>query len=208
MRKLNWLWLSLMLLPFTLQAAESFEEGVHYFELVQAQPTVDAKKVEVVELFWYGCPHCSDFEPHLEAWLAAKPDDVAFVRVPATFRPLWQFHARVYYTAELLGIVAKVHGPMFHAIHDQKQRLDSPAAVEAIFVKHGGVTAEQFQKAYSSFPAVTKARQAQLMVKRYEISGVPAIIVNGKYRVATGGSYERMLQVVDYLVARERAAVK
>ncbi|OOZ40018.1 hypothetical protein BOW53_09280 [Solemya pervernicosa gill symbiont] len=208
MKKLNWLWLSLLVLPFALHAETPIEEGVHYFELIQQQPTTAPDKVEVVELFWYGCPHCDKFEPFVKDWEAKKSDDVAFVRVPATFRPIWEFHARVYYAAELLGVVDKIHEPMFHAIHRDNQRLDSPAAVEAIFTEHGGVSSEQFRKAFNSFSAVTKSRQAKLMVQRYEITGVPAIIVNGKYRVAGVGGFDQMLKTVDYLVAMERAVVK
>jgi len=99
-----------------VMAAEGYEM------VTPAQPTTSKDKVEVVELFWYGCPHCYKFEPYVERWLKRKPKNVKFVRMPGVFRASWEIHARAYYTAEILGVVDKVHKPMFEAIHEQKRR--------------------------------------------------------------------------------------
>ena len=109
MRRFAVLLLSIWLLPL---AAFGFEEGIEYQRVVPPQPTDDPSKVEVVELFWYGCPHCYHFEPILEAWAKNKPDYVYFKRIPAIFRDSWVPFARAYYTAQVLGVLDRIHGPL------------------------------------------------------------------------------------------------
>jgi protein dithiol oxidoreductase (disulfide-forming) len=191
-------------------APSNFTEGIEYQRIVPPQPTETAPKVEVVEVFWYGCPHCFHFEPALEEWLKHKPDDVVFRRMPAIFtNPIWELDARAYYTAEALGVLDKIHPALFDAMHKSHRRLDTEAALAAFFAEHG-VSHEEFQRTFHSFYVDTKVREARLMSQRYGIDGVPAMVVAGKYRTeaSLAGSEEAMLRVVDFLVAREAAAGK
>lgn len=180
------------------------DEGIEYQLVTPPQPANTAGKVEVVELFWYGCGHCFVFEPHIGGWLKKKPENVEFIRIPATLNPGWVIHARTYYTAEVLGVLDKIHGPLFNAIHVEKRKLNDEAALAAFFAARG-VPEEDFRKAFRSFAVETKLRRATSLTQRYGISGVPAIIINGKYRTDAGmtGSYENLLQVMDYLIRKE-----
>ncbi len=195
--------LGLFLLPIGTALAQ-YDEGTQYKRLAAPVPTVDANKVEVVELFWYGCPHCYRLEPDLNKWLKTKPANVVFVRVPAVFRPLWAFHAKVYYTAEVLGVLDKVHEPMFDAMHVQRRKMASVDEVKALFAQYG-VTSEQFDNAFNSFAVDAKVRRATDLTRRYGIEGVPALVINGKY--VTDGvmahGHDGMLKVTDYLISKE-----
>lgn len=200
--------LGLLLIP-TAAALAEYSEGIEYKRLPAPVPTVDANKVEVVELFWYGCPHCYRLEPYLKKWLENKPDNVVFVRVPAVFRPLWAFHAKVYYTAEVLGVLDKVHDPMFEAMHVQRRKMDNVADVRALFVQHG-VSAEQFDNAFNSFAVDAKVRRATDLTRRYGIEGVPALVINGQYLTdgVMAHGHDGMLEVTDYLIEKESKKTK
>ena len=181
-----------------------YSEGKGY-ELVQpAQLTQDPDRVEVIEFFWYGCRHCYRFEPYLNKWQQQLPDNVQFIRQPAIFGPRWSMHAKAYFTAEALDIVDKVHSDLFDAIQNKKQKLQSEGELAEFFAKHG-VSKSEFDQAFNSFIVDTKMRQATSMGARYRITGVPAIIVNGKYR--TGGSIAKSLgeaiNVTNFLIAKE-----
>ena len=183
-----------------------YGEGKGY-ELVQpAQPTQDPGKIEVIEFFWYGCPHCYRFEPYISKWLQQLPDNVQFIRQPAIFGTRWSMHAKAYFTAEALNIVDKVHVDLFNTIQNKNQKLQSEDELAEFFAKHG-VPKTEFDQAFNSFIVDTKMRQATLMGARYGLTGVPAIIVNGKYR--TGGSIAKSLgeaiKVTNYLIAKEGA---
>lgn len=195
--------MALMALPVLAE----FKAGTDYQVLATPQPTADSARVEVLELFWYGCPHCYHLEPELSAWLQHKPDDVAFVRMPAILGPSWELLARAYYTAELLGVLDQIHRPLFDHLHKDHQRINSTAGLKAFFVGQG-VSAADFDKTFNSFAVVTMTNRAKEAHNLYGITGVPTIVVNGKYRTTAGiaGGNERMLQVVDFLVAKERAA--
>jgi thiol:disulfide interchange protein DsbA len=184
--------------------AAKFNEGEHYELISPAQPTSSKDKIEVVEMFWYGCPHCFRLEPFVERWLKKKPANVKFVRMPGVFRPSWEIHARAYYTAEILGVVDKVHRPMFDAIHEMKQRMSTEPAILALFKKHG-VSEKDFKRVFRSFAVETKLRRAKDMGKRYQAKGVPALIVNGKYRTSghAAGSNSKVFKVVNQLVKME-----
>lgn len=178
-----------------------------YVELAAPQPTVDPQKIEVVELFSYACPHCYHFEPMLHAWVQAQQKDVVFIRIPAVFRPSWEPLARAYYVAELLGVLDKVHGAMFKAIHEQKQSLDTEDAVAKVFIAQG-VDEKQFRDAYASFGVAAKLNRGKQLLQRYGVSGVPTLVINGKYRTSANeaGGHEGMLKAADTLIAQERAA--
>ncbi len=196
----------LLLIPF---AHADFEEGVQYQVVDNAQPTASGGKIEVLELFWYGCPHCYYLESELDAWLKNKPDDVVFVRVPAILGPSWELHARGFYTAELLGVTDKIHKPLFERIHKEKKQIRNLAQLKEFFVTQG-VSAQDFENTYKSFAVITKTNRAKQAAGLYGIKGVPALVVNGKYRTSAGaaGSNKGMLEVVDFLVERERAAAR
>lgn len=163
-------------------------------------------KVEVVEFFWYGCPHCNRFQPVIEPWAARLPADVSFRRVPVAFRDEFTVHQRLYYALEAMGELEKMHKRVFHAVHVERNPLNKPEAMADFVARHGGDRAK-FLEAYNSFGVQTKTRQAKQTAEAYKIDGVPAIGVNGRYYTsgALAGSLERSLQVADFLIAQARA---
>jgi protein dithiol oxidoreductase (disulfide-forming) len=183
----------------------SFVAGKHYEVVKPAVPTKVAEgKIEVVELFWYGCPHCFKFEPAIDAWLKEKADYIEFVRVPAVFAKNWEVHARAYYVAEQLGVLDKTHGALFHALHILKRKIFSEDELAAFFAEHG-VTESAFREAFNSFDVDSKSRAAISLTRKYGITGVPAVIVNGKYRSSARrtDTYEKLMELVDTLAAAE-----
>ena len=193
----------------TTSHAEAIEVGVHYDLLPIPVETADPNKIEVVEVFSYGCPHCFEFEPSMAAWRAKQQPDVLFRRIPATFRKDWMLLAQAYYAAEVLGVVDKVHEPIFEAIHLKGLNPGDPAVLATVFKESAGVDGEEFLKVLNSFGVRSKVQQADAQGRMYRLQGVPTLIVNGKYTVynvnVTGGNVDR-LTVVDYLVAKDRAA--
>jgi thiol:disulfide interchange protein DsbA len=188
-----------------------FEEGKHFARMVPTQPTVGgADKIEVAEIFWYGCNHCYDFEAFINRWADAKPANARFVRIPATWNPLVKLHAQLYYTEEVLVKNGKIAEPeqfraaVFAEYHRRGNRLASVDAIQALFEKHG-VSADDFTNTWNSFEVSQKLRVADDLQRRYSITGVPAIVVNGKYRsgAAEAGGYPRLLELVDELIERE-----
>jgi thiol:disulfide interchange protein DsbA len=199
-------WFTLLVLVLLMPVAHAdFEEGVKYQRIANPQPTSTADKIEVLELFWYSCPHCYQLEPEVEAWLKNKPDDVEFVRMPAVLGPSWELLARAYYTADLLDASDKIHVPLFERLHKERKRIRNADELRAFFVEQG-VSAEDFDNTFSSFAVITKTNRAKQARNMYGISGVPALVVNGKYLVTAklAGGNKQMLEVVDYLVGQER----
>ncbi|MEM1262802.1 MAG: thiol:disulfide interchange protein DsbA/DsbL [Pseudomonadota bacterium] len=189
-----------------------FKAGEHYRELVPAQPTVTGTdKIEVVEIFWYGCSHCFAFDPYVKQWDEAKPADVEFVRLPAVWNGTLQKHAAAFYTAEILANNGKLkdpealHDAFFKEIHVNKQPLTTDRSLEQFFGRFG-VSAEDYNAAAKSFELDQKVRTAVDLTRRYKVSGVPAIVVNGRYSNISNGvrSYEDYLALVDELVELER----
>jgi len=179
-------------------------ESIGYQTLSPAQPTQNQEKVEVIEFFWYGCPHCYSLEPEMKKWLATKPANVEFIRQPAIFSSLWGKHAKAYFVAEALGVVDKVHEDFFDAIQTKKLKLTSEDQLAKFFVEHG-VDETEFRNTFNSFLIDAKVRQAKAMAPRYGITGVPALIINGKYK--TNGplakSHKNMIKVMDQLIQQE-----
>ncbi|MES2917972.1 MAG: thiol:disulfide interchange protein DsbA/DsbL [Pseudomonadota bacterium] len=159
--------------------------------------------IEVREFFWYGCPHCYTLEPHLANWLKSKPADVNFVRTPAALNPVWEASARGYYTAEIMGIVEKAHGPLFHAIHRGGQRPYDQGSLTR-FYSGFGVNPATFASTYNSFAVSGKVAQSRSLAQFYGLEGVPAVIVNGKYLVK--GEGPEVVATINELIAKERAA--
>jgi thiol:disulfide interchange protein DsbA len=200
-----------LLLPFLLASAalaEGYTEGNQYKALANPQPTGNPEKIEVVELFWYGCPHCYRLEPYIEEWQASKPDDVEFIQMPAILGPPWELLAKAFYTAQFLGVEDKIHTPLLEAIHVDRKKFNNADDVQAFFIAQG-VSEEDFKKTFNSFAVSVKVNNARLMTKRYAITGVPTIIVNGKYNTSgsLAGSNENIIKVVNYLVEQERQAM-
>jgi thiol:disulfide interchange protein DsbA len=181
-------------------------EGTHYVRLSQPVPAAGGGKVEVIEFFWYGCPHCNAFEPTLDAWAKRLPADVAFRRVPVAFRDEpFGAHQRIYYALEAMGQLEAVHRKVFYAIHNERARLDKPADIAA-FMKKNGLDDAKFLDVYNSFSVQTKCRQAKQLSEAYKIDGVPAIGVQGRYYTSVGlaGSPDRALAVTDFLIQQAR----
>ena len=180
-------------------------EGKSYVKLAQPQP-VPPGKIEVIEFFWYGCPHCNAFEPAIDAWSKKLPGDVAFRRVPVAFREEpFVAHQKIWYTIETLGQVEALHRKVFYAIHNERARLDKPADISAFVAKNGG-DAAKFMEVYNSFGVQTKAMQARKLADAYKIDGVPAIGVHGRYFTSAtlAGTPEKALAVAEYLIERSR----
>lgn len=185
---------------------ERFKQGVHYQLLTAAQPTgTEPGTVEVLEVFWYGCPHCYSLEPYIQAWRDdGMPPQAEFRRMPAALNPSWQILARAYYTAEALGVLDQAHGDMFREFHVNRNPLNTPELLATFFSRYG-VSEEDFTAAFNSFAVQTKLRRADALTRRYRISGVPAIVVNGKYvtGASEAGGVNELFEVVDFLVEKE-----
>ena len=186
-----------------------FVAGSQYQVLEPAQPTVGEQhgKVEVAEIFMFGCPHCAAFEPLLQNWRKSAPSYVSFVRVPAVWNPIAELHARAYYTAEALGKTAEIDGPFFNEIHVKHNMLDSVDKLATFFAQFG-VDDKTFRAKFSSFEIDAKVSRATDLVKRYKVPGTPAIVIDGKYLTngTMAGTYEMWFQIIDYLAAQEHAA--
>lgn len=208
--------LGALLVPARAQPRAPAVEGVHYIRLAQPVPTAVAGKIEVIEFFWYECPHCNAFEPALDAWSKRQPEEVAFHRVPVWFREEpFAAQQRLYYTLESMALVAALHRKVFVAIHNDRVRLRNAEDVAA-FVTRNGVDADKFMASYNSFAVQAKAQQARQVAAAYKIDAVPAMGVHGRY-YTTGslansggpadtpaGSNDRMLTIVDELVGKVR----
>ena len=200
---------ALLFLPLCSQA--QFLEGVEYVRITP-QPVETGAKVEVREFFWYGCSHCYSLEPSLSKWLKTMPKNAQFVRTPGIFNERWAVHARAYYAFETLGITAKMHGALFHALHADKRPLNDADSLAAFVAEKGG-DRKAFLDAYNSFGMQANLNRATQAGRAYNLESVPTLIVDGKYMTNANiaGGFDRVMQVVDFLIkqaAAERAATK
>jgi thiol:disulfide interchange protein DsbA len=190
----------------TKPTSAKFKEGANYTKLVPAQPTsVGPGKVEVVEVFWYGCGHCFALEPALESWhTKGKPAAVELVRIPAMWNDATRMHARVFFTAEVLGKLDELHTPIFREINMKGNPLNTVDRISALFREHG-VSSDEFQKAFSSFAVENKLQRADLLNRRYRIESVPSVVVNGKYKtdVSMAGGEQQLFGLINELAAHE-----
>jgi thiol:disulfide interchange protein DsbA len=189
-------------------ATPPFEAGKHYTVITPAQPTsTDSGKVEVAEIFMFGCPGCFGFEPHIQRWLGSKADYINFVRIPAPWNPAAILHARAYYTAEALGKTEEIDGAFFAEIHTNRNMLDSEAKLADFFAKHG-VDEATFKSTFNSFAVNAKLKRAEELVRRYRVQSTPTVVVNGKYLTGgqMAGSYDAWFAIIDDLAAREHNA--
>ncbi|MCP5161332.1 MAG: thiol:disulfide interchange protein DsbA/DsbL [Hahellaceae bacterium] len=201
--------LLVLLLSVGKAAAEDWQAGKHYQVLPTPITTRDDAKIEVIEMFWYGCPHCYQFAPLVEAWEAKLPEDVDFYMVPGTLSKRWAVHAKAFYVAEALGVSEKMHHPLFDAVARDHKPLADEDELAAFFAQYGVAEAD-FHKAWKSFGVKARMDQADSKARSYRLSGVPSLVVNGKYKVDAGGagSHENMLKVADYLIQQERKALE
>jgi thiol:disulfide interchange protein DsbA len=181
-------------------------EGKNYVRLNQPVPAAGGGKVEVIEFFWYGCPHCNDFEPTLDAWAKKLPPDVLFRRVPVAFREEpFGTHQRIYYALEAMDQVDAIHRKVYYAMHVERQRLDKAPDIAAFMAKNG-IDSAKFLEVFNSFSVQTKARQAKQLSESYKIDGVPAMGIQGRYYTtgSLAGSPAQALVVTDYLIQQSR----
>ena len=189
----------LVLMPFVFSSygqIERYVAGTHYLEIANPVNTRDSSKVEVIEAFWYGCSHCFRFEPLITNWEENKPDDVDFVRFPALWNNLMKMDV--------------LHEPIFNAINVERNMLQNEGQISELFLEHG-VSQEDFDRTFNSFSVRTKVNQAEARMQDYGIRSTPNMIVNGKYLITTGENVrtqQEMLDVVDFLVEKERQAMR
>lgn len=191
----------------TLAVADTFVAGEHYAQLSSPIPTAQPGKIEVLEMFSYGCGYCHQLEPTLNGWEEGLPEDVVLTRVPAMFGGIWNVYAQLFYTLEAVKADASAHAAVFDAIHNRNQRLSSLPEITK-FVVSLGIDKDAFNKAWGSFGVKSQMEKAKKLAISYQISGVPTLVVNGKYRfdISMAGGYNETVQVADQLIAKERAA--
>ena len=184
------------------------EEGTEFLTLAKLAPVdTPAGKVEVIEFFWYGCPHCNTFEPKLVNWMKKLPTDVTVRRVPVAFRDDFVPQQRLFYTLEAMGKIDELHSKVFTTIHAERQVIDKEPAILA-WAEKNGLDKAKFQEMYNSFSVSTKARRATQLQDAYKVQGVPAIGIAGRYYTdgTMAGNMDRALQITEFLVAESRKA--
>ncbi len=192
-----------------LAAGPEAFEGHDYTRLKNPQPVATGNKIEVLEFFWYRCPHCFQLEPALDNWLKKLPRDAQVRRIPAVFRDDWMPGAKLYYTQEQMGVLDKLHRKVFDAYHLENINLNDPAVLGGWVAKQG-IDRKKFEGIYNSFSTQSKATQGARLATAYAITGVPAFIIDGKYAttVSMTGSEARLFEVLDQLIAKARAERK
>ena len=183
-----------------------FSEGQHFTALTTAQGTSSAPDViEVAEVFWYGCPHCFNFDPYLKKWAPELPDDVRFIRLPVMWNPTNQIHARIFYTAEALNKLDVMHDAIFKEMHANRKPLTSEDDIRNFFSRFD-LSEEEFNSTFRSFGVESKLKRAKNLTQRYRVQSVPLLVINGKYLTTGPGvkNFDDMLAVAEELIERER----
>jgi thiol:disulfide interchange protein DsbA len=207
--RLSHLLFGLLFLPLIACAAgsEEYQDGVHYITLSEPVPTQTGDKVEVAEVFWYGCGHCYTFEPLVNQWEKSLPEGVELVKSPAMWNAPMKVHAQMFYAAEALGVFKRVHQNLFNAMHVERKRMLEADEIYPYF-EDVGVSREDFDKTFKSFKVNSDVRRAEARARGYKITGTPEMVVNGKYRISSRmtGSQADMLKVARFLIDKELAA--
>lgn len=195
--------IALLLFAAVIKSTAALAQG--YETISPAQNTSDAAQVEVLEFFWFGCPHCYAFEPSIEEWSENIPSNTVFVREAPPLNPSWETHSRAFYAAEILGIQDTFFPAMFEAIHKEKKNMRKPKDIGKLVTKLG-LDGDKFIATMKSFGVETRLRRSMQLAQGSGITGVPAIIVNGKYRINSGsaGSHEGMIAAINSTVATEK----
>jgi thiol:disulfide interchange protein DsbA len=184
---------------FSSSSMAEFDEG-HEYNLLDGQPPVaNGAPIEVVEFFWYGCPHCYHFEPYVKKWLAGKSQDMKFIKVPASFHKSAKFHAYVYYALDLMGEAERLNDVIFEAMHKQGKKLANQQEVESFLSEHN-VDIATFKKAMKTFAVENRVKRAASLFNKYQLRGVPAVVVNGRYASGEVKNYQHLLEVIDYMI--------
>ena len=192
-----------MLMLFPVLARAEFTEGRQYMQVPFPTPVETGNKIEVREIFWYGCPHCYVLEPGLTHWLKKLPANAQFVRTPATASPRWAIHAQAYYAFEALGAMEKLHGAFFKAVQEQPGAFNDENAI-ADFVAHHGIDRKKFTEAFNSFGVRLKLEKAKQVNQDLNINSVPTLVVDGRYltSAAMAGGEEAMFKLLDQLISK------
>ncbi|MFN7086468.1 MAG: thiol:disulfide interchange protein DsbA/DsbL [Burkholderiales bacterium] len=206
-----WAATAAFMLGIATGAAAQLVAGRDYRLVEPPQPTDSGKKIEVLEFFWYGCPHCNNLQPALNAWLKRKPADVDFRRVPAVFQDSWVPLTKVFYALEAMGLLEKLHHDVFAAVHEQKIRLQDPKILFD-WIATKGVDRQKFIDTYNSFAVQGRTQRSIDMTRNYDIPGTPALVIDGRYLTAPSLTlkadktidYDRFFKVVDQLIAMAR----
>jgi len=185
---------------------QEYEQDVHYFQMTKPQPVHTGENIEVLELFWYRCPHCYTLEPYLKQWEKSKPDFVEYVRMPAILNQPWAFDARVFYTFLALGLVDKLHEAYFDAIHKERKRFVTVEQL-ADWAADQDVDPQDILNTFNSFGVNSMVAHAADMSARYQTDGVPTIIIDGKYRtkVSLAGGHNELIDLMNHLALRARS---
>lgn len=188
------------------QSSPVYREGVHYHALPEPVTVAVPEQIEVVEVFWYGCGHCFNFEPLVLKWKKDLADDVNFVQIPAMWSRVMETHARAFYTAEQLGILEDVHQAVYNTLHINRKRLDSAEEVATLFADFGAEE-EQVLDVFQSAAATAFLKQSDAKARAYQITGTPQLIVHGRYRIEASQAVPQseMFKVVDFLVEKIRS---
>jgi thiol:disulfide interchange protein DsbA len=176
------------------------------YELIKPQPVASGDRIEVVEFFWYGCPHCNNLQPSLEAWLKRKPADVELRRIPAIFRESWVPHARLFYTLDALGEVGRLHQVVYRAIHLERESLMTASAT-AEWATRNGIDSNRWLAAYNSPEVERKVEESRAQTRAYSIQGTPSLVVDGRYMTSSGmaESMPAVITTLDGLIVMARA---
>jgi protein dithiol oxidoreductase (disulfide-forming) len=195
----------LMLLWATSTHAQNYTEGKNYTQLSKAVITESGNKIEVLEFFWYGCPHCYQFEPTISKWKKNKPSNVHFTRIPAPLNPSWMPHTKAYYALEIMGKGEQYHEALFKAIHVERKKLFDMTSITQFLVSKG-VDEKAFTSNVNSFAVEMRARKAMQLSREYKLNGVPMMAVNGKYTISAqqAGGYKQMIEITNYLAKKEK----
>jgi len=201
-------------LSLCLTAQAQLTAGRDYVPVQPPQPTDSGGKIEVLEFFWYGCPHCNNLQPSLQAWLKRKPADVELKHIPAVFQDSWVPLTKAYYTIEAMGLVDKLHQEMFATLHRQRVQLRDANAIFD-WAANKGVDRKKFADTYNSFGVNGRTQRSIKLTRKYDIPGTPALVIDGKYLTAPSMTlkdrvvdYDRFFQVVDALIAEARKGKK
>jgi thiol:disulfide interchange protein DsbA len=187
---------------------KAFDEGVQYVPIQPQPPVASGDQVEVVEFFWYGCPHCRDFEPTVNQWSSGLPPNVTFTQVPVMFGGPADLHAQVYYALQGMGELERLHQKLFHVMHVEKRKLRTRDEVDA-YLQENGVDMAKFGEAMNSFAVAAKVNRARALMRRYGVRSVPTLVIDGRYRSGSGfASYQEITEVVDFVVDKVLAQRK
>ncbi len=194
----------LFLFSISVFAQGNYQEGTHYVRLDPVVPRVSDNDAshEVVELFWYGCPHCFEFEPYLEEWKKESANNFNFVRIPAIFNARWEQHARAFYSLEMMGELEKAHKLIFDGMHEQGRAMPNLDSM-ARFLAANNIDEMKFRENFNSFAVETKINRAKELIRQYQVTGVPTVIVDGTYKVSasTAGGYAQVIEIIEMLTA-------